>query len=230
MARQDINVDATNGELNTTNNLTNKAIYNFHLLDKVDGENNDDYCYAEIIVPPNFEQRYKDENGIHVKIPYVSEYKELKVCIRLESDSDYPEYMINKTDNKIWYPVFIEMDNGNNRGIKLSEYRTINEECNFNLILRAGYLSLFSGHETDLIIKASMNQNEVFLLKSFASCLYQHPTTGVGLINFLHGNFENTGLAQKLQSEFNADNMIINDAYMNSFTGELYLDIIEKNG
>ena len=74
------------------------------------------------------------------------------------------------------------------------------------------------------------DRNETFLLKASAGTLYQHPLTGVGLIDYLHGNFENTGLAAKLQSEFEADNMIIVNAYMDSATGELLLEVKEKNG
>lgn len=93
MARQDINVDAVYGELNTTDNLTSKTIYPFVILGRVDGENNDDYCYAEIIVPPNFEMRYKDDSGIHVKIPYTPEFKELMVRLRIEDGTDHIEYV-----------------------------------------------------------------------------------------------------------------------------------------
>ena len=52
----------------------------------------------------------------------------------------------------------------------------------------------------------------------------------MGLVDFLHGNFENTGLAARLQSEFENDRMTINDAFMNSETGELLLDVTEKDG
>ena len=50
----------------------------------------------------------------------------------------------------------------------------------------------------------------------------------MGLIDFLHGNFETTGLAARLQREFENDRMIINNAYMDSETGELLLDVTEK--
>ena len=223
MARQDINVDAVYGELNTTDNLTSKTIYSFIFLGEVDGKNNDDYCYAEITVPPNFEMRYKDDNGIHVKIPYTPEFKELMVRLRIEDGTDHIEYVLNKSNNMIWYPVYSK----NKSTIKI---RSLNENYDFNLILRDGYMELFSGHETDLIIKASMGQNESFLLKASAGSLYQYPTTGVGLLDYLHANFENTGLAQKLQSEFINDKMIIDNAYMDSTTGELHLNVREKDG
>lgn len=87
---------------------------------------------------------------------------------------------------------------------------------------------MYSGNETDFVIKASLRQNEIFLLKAFAGNLYQFPTTGVGLIEYLHGNFENAGLAAKLQHEFDNDNMVIINAYMNSANGELHLEVREK--
>ena len=55
-------------------------------------------------------------------------------------------------------------------------------------------------------------QNGTFLLKAVAGNLYQHPTTGVGLIDFLHSNMENNGLAAKLQAEFGADKVVIKNA------------------
>lgn len=228
MPRQDIAVDPVYGELHTTDNLTNKTIYDFTLLDAVTGADNDRYRYAEVTVPAGFGVRYKDANGIRVYVPYLPEFKELQVCFRQDNPNGEAEYLINKTDNRIWFPVFREDEQGEKMNIRLSEFRVLNENCYFNLIIRDGHLALFSGNESDMQIKAAMRQNEVFLLKASAGNLYQYPSSGVGLIDFLHGNFENTGLAAKLQSEFEGDKMIINNAYMDSVTGELYLDAIEK--
>lgn len=231
MARQDININAIYGELNTTNNLTSKAIYEFKILEDQDRIDNDLFCYAEILVPSYFEKSYRDENGIHVNIPYTPEFKELKVCFRIDNGTDKEEFILNKTNNQIWFPVYLGDASENKKTIKLSEYRQLNENCDFNFIMKEdGYLLLFSGDETDFIIKASLDQNKAFLLKAFPGGLYQHPTTGVGLIDYLHGNFENAGLAQKLQSEFLNDNMIIENAYMDSDMGNLYLDVKEKDG
>lgn len=228
MPRQDIAVDPVYGELYTTDNLANKTIYRFRLLDDVTSADNDRYRYAEIIVPSGFGARYKDSGGIRVYIPYTPEFKNLQVCFLMDNTNGEAEYLLNKTDNRIWFPVFRENGQGEKVEIHLSELRLVNENCYFNLIIRDGYLALFSGNESDMQIKAAMRQNEVFLLKASAGNLYQYPSSGVGLIDFLHGNFENTGLAAKLQSEFENDKMIINDAYLDSATGELYLDTIEK--
>lgn len=112
--------------------------------------------------------------------------------------------------------------------IRLSEYAEVNADSLFRLVRRGGTLELYSGTDTDVRIGAALRQNEVFLLKASPGSLYQHPTTGVGLIDFLHGNFETTGLAARLQREFENDRMIINNAYMDSETGELLLDVTEK--
>ena len=50
----------------------------------------------------------------------------------------------------------------------------------------------------------------------------------MGLIDYLHSNLENNGLAAKLQAEFSADRVIIKNAYMDSSTGELLLETVEK--
>ncbi|NDW10984.1 hypothetical protein [Dysgonomonas sp. 520] len=230
MARQDIYTDAVHGEVETTDNRANKVIYGFLLLDEIPVEDNDNYRYGEISVPSGFETKYKDKNGIHIYIPYTPIYKQLKLRFRIEHANGSTEYILNKTDNKLWYPVFRETEGNEKESIFLPEFIGLNENGFYNLILKDGYLSVYSGDETDFEIKAALKQNEIFLLKAGAGNLYQFPTTGVGLIDFLHGNFENTGLAAKLQQEFENDNMLINEAYMDSITGELYLDVKEKNG
>jgi hypothetical protein len=181
-------------------------------------------------VPPGFETRWKNSKGVFVHIPYLPVFKCLKVRFSVEAGNGDTEYLLNKTDNKVWSPVYCADGEGGKIPICLSGFYELNDNGAFCLVPQEGFLALFSGEETDLEIKAALPQNEVFLLKAMAGNLYQHPATGVGLIEFLHGNFENSGLAAKLQKEFESDGMIINNAYMDSVTGELYLDVKEKNG
>ncbi len=51
------------------------------------------YCYSEIVVSPSFEKSYKDEDGIHVRIPYIAEYKELMVRFRIDYGNGHIEYV-----------------------------------------------------------------------------------------------------------------------------------------
>lgn len=230
MSRQDIHVNPIYGECNLADNLTNKAIYPFVLLDNIKGVDNDNYCYAEITVPKEYTLKSNDSKGFYVHIGYTPVYKELLVRLKLDINDAIPEYIINKSDNTIWFPIKTEKEDGLSSPVHIARLLQLNDKGYYNLQFRNGYFAIYSGHETDFEIKASLKQNEVFLLKAFAGNLYQHPTTGVGLIEFLHGNFENSGLAQKLQQEFDNDKMIINNAYMDSATGELYMEIAEKNG
>lgn len=230
MPRQDIHIDAIYGEVNTTDNLTGKVIYSFSFLGYLDGADNDHYAYGEITVPPGFEERYSDQSGIHIAINYTPSYKQLVIRLRIDNPGGDTEYLINPIDNRTWFIVYRENDQGEASQFRLSEYIQLNEDGNYNLLLRRGYLAVYSGSDTDFVFQPALRQNEVFLLKATAGNLYQYPTTGVGLIDYLHGNFENTGLAAKLQSEFENDKMIINDAYMNSETGELLLSVTEIDG
>ena len=71
----------------------------------------------------------------------------------------------------------------------------LNEDGLYNLLIREDCLVVYSGEETDFGIGASKMQNGTFLLTAVAGNLYQHPTTGVGLIDLLHSNMENNCLA-----------------------------------
>lgn len=228
MARQDILIDAKYGEVETTDNLTAKTLYRFRMLDDIEGPDSDNCCYGEISVPAGFIRSYRDEKGLHLHIPYSAVFKKLVVRLRQETGSENVEYVVNEFNNGVWFPVCREAEDGTRTDVRLSEMMTYNTDCNFNLILRDGYFAVYSGAETDFRIGLSKMQNEVFLLKAAAGNLYQYPTTGVGLIDYLHSNLENNGLASKLQSEFTADNMVIKNAYMDSNTGELLLEVEEK--
>lgn len=226
MARQDIQIDTDFGELETADNIVGKSYYDFVLLGRVDGLDNDNFCYGEILIPNGFEKLVKDGFQAYIHLSYTPLCKELQVRLRMDVENSPAEYILNQTTNRPWYRVVLP----DTHAIRVAEYRTLGSEEVYNFTLREGVFQIYSGHETDLLIQASLSQNQNFLLKATAGTLYQHPLTGVGLIDFLHGNFENSGLAAKLQKEFEADNMIVINAYMNSQTGELLLEVKEKNG
>lgn len=213
MSRQDIAMDASYGEMETTGQVAGKAIAGFTFM-ACDGT----YCYGQAVVPPGFRKDH-----LYVYIPYRAEHKPLKICIRYDHLSGEDEYLPNPASGSKWYEVTRQ-----SHPISVCMLRILNENQLYRLEIREGVLEIYSGEDTDMQMKASLSQNELFLLKASAGSIYQHPTTGVGLIDFLHGNFENTGLAAKLKSEFENDKMTINNAYMDSVTGELYLDVKEN--
>lgn len=208
-------MNAALGEVSLSGSLAGKNIYPFDIVSE-----NDTYCYGEIIVNDSFKQ-----DIAYCYIPYLAKYKVLKVRFKYELLGGTTEFVVNPSNGKEWFEIFKEVK----QAIYISEYRILNENNFFVLVFNNNeYVTIYSGGDTDMEIKPALIQNETFLLKAFASNIYQYPTVGVGLINFLHGNFENTGLAEKLKKEFESDDMIINNAYMDSETGELLLDAIEK--
>lgn len=221
-------MDAALGEVNTTDNLAGKYFCPFLLLGILPGEDNDHSLFAEVLLSPTLASRCRDGVLIYVRIPYVADSRELKVRLRTDDGNGQPDYRLNPENNRLWYTA-VRDEAGSCVPVKMSEIRRYNAESNYALVLQGGTLALYSASETDMMIRPALRQNEMFLLKASAGNLYQYPITGVGLIDFLHGNFENSGLAAKLQSEFENDRMTINEAYMNSETGELLLDVTEKN-
>ena len=224
MAREDILVDSTYGELVTADNPAGRVIYDFVLLEEVAGMDNEHYAYGEISLAQEAERRSDEGSSVHVRIPYTAVYLPLRVRFHSATPGGGEHYMVNPANNTPWFDV----QRTGGVVIRLSEYAEVNADSLFRLVRRGGTLELYSGTDTDVRIGAALRQNEVFLLKASPGSLYQHPTTGVGLIDFLHGNFETTGLAARLQREFENDRMIINNAYMDSETGELLLDVTEK--
>lgn len=220
-------MDAEYGEVETSGNIAGKTFYECRLLDSVEDADNDNYRYGEIVVPAGFEQSYSDNKGIHIVLPYTPDRRFMVFRFAISFASGGTEFLRNSVSGSIWFPVMVESTSGNS-AVTLASLFSLNEDGIFNLIMRDGYLAIFSGEETDFDVGVAKAQNETFLLKASAGNVYQHPTTGVGLIDFLHSSLENNGLAAKLQAEFLSDKMIIQNAYMDSETGELLLETVEK--
>lgn len=212
------------GEVNTSTGLAGKVFYPFHLS----GEQDEKRVRGEITVPADSAVRRRVERDFMCKSLNTPIYKELLVRLHLDNGTDIPNISSTPRTTPSGFPCIC---------------RTAKARCELSgspntrpstkkaaIILSFGTAVCFSIPVTTPIWKSvpAKYQNEVFLLKAFPGNLYQHPTTGVGLIDFLHGNFENNNLAARLQSEFKGDNMVIINAYMDSVTGELLLETEEK--
>ena len=220
-------MDAEYGEVETSGNVAGKSFHDFRLLDALAGADNDTFRYGEVSVPAGFTGLDGDGRGIHVRIPYTPDMRRLAVRFVIEHDLGGTEYLKNPATGRHWFPVMAEAEGGS-ADIALAAFPTLNTDGIYRLQPREGFLAVYSGEDTDFGIGVAKAQNETFLLKASAGNLYQHPTTGVGLIDYLHSSLENNGLAAKLQSEFSADRVIIKNAYMDSATGELLLETVEK--
>lgn len=224
MARQDIKMDVALGEVSTSSRLAGKNFYPLSLLTALPDDVDETYAYAEVLVPDNFKLSDITDEGIRIEIPYQACDKNLRIGF---SYAETGVRILNPENGGRWFDVW----SGYNHDIQplVSTLFSLNAQGLYQLIYIQGRLLIFSGHLMDFDISTSKSQNEAFLLKAAAGNLYQYPTLGVGLIDFLHSNMENNGLAQKLQEQFHLDNMVIKNAMIDSVTGELLLETIEMS-
>lgn len=226
MARQDIIIDEY-GELMLDTKTSNKKQYPFLYLGYINGLDNDNYCYAEIKVPYNILKIYSSKNGLFVSIPYIPEYKKLKIRFRLDAQVDgNNDFLVNPTNNSIWFDVF----DGHAMPVMTSCLLNISPDFIYNIFIENGSVNVYAGTETDMVISISRSQNESILLKASPGNMYQFPSTGVGLIDYMHSNLERSALAKKMQSEFLLDGVRINSASMDSENGSVQIESEEIDG
>ena len=212
MARVDVGVDVTCGELILNSNIAKQKLIQFVWLERKD----ESYCYGEFVIPIEQLNDIQDGFEIYSYIPYKAVNLPLKIRIKTKETDD----------NEVWHEVVLP----DNERINICNYLSISSDFLFNLVRVSDSFHLYSASKTDIQIVESLHQNQAFLLKTSHGQNFQHPQAGVGLVDFLHSNFEKNGLAQKLQVEFEADKMVVDDAYINSETGELLLNVREMGG
>ena len=105
-----------------------------------------------------------------------------------------------------------------------SQLIMVNQD-NYLLQLNEGNAYLWSGIMSDMVNINANIQNRNLLLQCIPSNNYRYPTSGVGLIKYLHANLSHSGLAEKLQTEFKDDKVEIINAAFNSYSGDLELDL-----
>lgn len=225
MAREDIQLDVRSGELLYTDKLYGKNVCGFVCVDTEDYDSVN-YCFNEVTVTFDAGRNLLTGGNILVDIPYLPDDR--KVMLRFSSvmPSGNREFLINPYTNAIWFPVVNPADG---KEMPASELCVVNGQWRYDLHYDRGKLYVYSGSDTDLMMGESLRQNELFLLKAMPGNFYQWPTTGVGLTEYLHGNMENSNLAQKIQSEFRADGMVVENAYMDSETGDLFIEAKETS-
>lgn len=223
MARYDIIINTEYGDVDLQERPTNRYIAYATLLGNQSGMDNDNFAYIEIPILKSMGLSYRENDSLLAQFGYRAVNKPIFVRFLLDNSNDSKEeYVVNKQNNSIWFPVLF-----NSIQIPLSSWYIINNSFLFEFVFQSNGVGLYSGYETDLVVNASLKQNKNLLLLTRMGNLYRYPLTGVGLLDFLHSNFENTDLAEKLQSEFIHDGMVIVNASLNTDTNELNLVVEE---
>lgn len=224
MTRYDIIADLTYGDLDLSKSYAGKVVADFDWLGRLDGYDNDHFIYAEVTLPRSTGLSYTDKDSLVVKIPYLAEFKKMKIRFLIDSSNeDKHQYLINPKDNSVWYGVNYTTGDP----AIVSEISSINHKDVFEIVFSEGMLVLYDGESSDLKISESLNQNKNLLLQARMGNIIRFPLTGVGLVDFLNSNLNHSDLAEKLQSEFVKDGMVVVEASINAESGDLKLTVEE---
>ena len=164
------------------------------------------------------------EKGIGVFISDNLKYKRMKVSFWAidGSNNEYP--IKNTSNNDIYYPVL----SVNNKELYASELTSISDKFSYCFHLTDNTVYIADMYSYDFKMCESLEQNEAFLLKCYAGNLYQFPTTGIGLPQFLNGNVEQTELGAVIKKEFNNDNMVVDLVTFDQETKNISIKAREK--
>ena len=216
--RKDIQINTRTGDIVLRNRSTSN-IYPFKWI-----EENDLFLTAQITVPSSFDIKQLYTIGVKTEIPYTPVYKPIKIRIGRDFGGDNIRIVINPTNNSEWFEVHTRLFGVQDKILHASQLIMISQD-HYLIQLNEGIAYLWSDTISDMININANIQNRNLLLQCVPSNNYRYPTSGVGLINYLHANLSHSGLAEKLQTEFKDDKVDIINAAFNSYSGDLELDL-----
>ena len=207
--RTDIAVDFDTGDLSLSERTPR------YMVDFSWEKEDDYYLYGKCQFKSNFQNNDLEE-GVGVYIPACLKYKKIKMSFWAIDGSNNAYPILNPIDNSEYYTV----KDLNDKEVYASTLPVISDRfcyC-FNLIDNQVYVS--DMYSYDLSLCESLEQNESYLLKSYAGNLYQYPTTGIALQEYLNGNINDSSLGIKIKEEFNRDKMFVEEVNIDSETGQ----------
>lgn len=184
------------------------------------------YLLGEITIPHTFDVNKLQTEGVKVEIPYTPIYKPFKVRIMRQFDANNSMAVINPVNGSEWFEVHTKLWNQQNTQLCASQLIVISQDTYIvQLDNTNGVVYIWSANNTDAVNVAANIQNRNLLLQCIPSNSYRYPTSGVGLVRFLHSNLSQTTLANILQDEFKADKVTVKGAAFDSYTGDIELDL-----
>jgi len=186
----------------------------------------DVWLFGRITLPSTYDVSKLAVEGVRITIPYTPIYKPWKVRIVRKYGDSHERVVVNPVDGGEWFEVHTKLYGLDETVLKASELLKVSmDDYIVQLDMDEGVAYLWSGIHSDCVNVNANIQNRNLLLRCVPSNNYRYPTSGVGLIRYLHSNLSRTGLADKLQSEFEADLVKVNYAAFDSDTGDLELDL-----
>lgn len=186
----------------------------------------DIYLLGEITIPHTFDVNKLQTEGVKVEIPYTPIYKPFKVRVVRTFDANTSMPVINPVNGSEWFEVHVKLWNQQDQRLCASQLIMVHPDAYIvQLDNTDGIGYIWSANSVDAVNISANIQNRNLLLQCIPSNNYRFPTSGVGLVRFLHSNLSQTTLANTLQDEFKADRVIVKGAAFDSYTGDIELDL-----
>ena len=199
-------------QINTATNdivLKNQSIIGEQAFNWLEDE--ELFLTAQITVPLNFDIKQLYTTGVMIKIPYTPIYKPIKIRFGRDFGGGNIRIVINPTDNSEWFEVHTRLFGLQDKILYASQLIMVSQDY-YLIQINKGVAYLWSNAISDMVNINANIQNRNLLLQCVPSNNYRYPTSGVGLIKYLHANLSHSGLAEKLQTEFKDDKVeIINE-------------------
>lgn len=170
------------------------------------------YIYGEISIPSTVTEASIRNNGIYFSIPYTPRYKEFMVRIKRVYEGDNFAYVMNLDSGSEWFVVKAGLYGRELENAYASQLIQVSDEAFYGRI-GSNCFELYSATQSDFNIVQADRQNANCLLACNPTNNYRYPLTGVGLVQWVNSSHINSGeLATRLQSEFEADGVTVNNA------------------
>lgn len=218
--RRDIRVNTQIGDIVLTDRNSLET-YPFEWVEETDTD-----IRGRVVVPSTLDVSKFYTTGVKIEIPYTPVYKPVKVMVMRNFGVLTLRSVLNPVNHELWYDLQTKLYHGDTERLKASQLLMVSTSGYvLQLGENEGNAYLWSDADSDLTnIKANI-QNRNLLLRCIPSNSYRYPTSGVGLVRYLHSALSQSDLADRLQSEFKADKVSINSAAFDSYTGDLDLDL-----
>ena len=216
--RTDLNINTITGDL-VLSDFDNHTLATFRWTGEADR-----FIEGEVQLPPYFDTELLVSEGVKVAIPYTPVYKPMRIVFQQSNGAGFVQ---NPETGYEWFDVKCQLYGMVERSICASELLLVYplETYVFQIDNVHGTALLWSGKSSDTAVVSANIQNRNMLLQCVAGNNYRYPTSGVGVIQYLHASISNTGMSDSLMQEFADDNVRVVNASYDSNTGMLDLDL-----
>lgn len=218
--RRDIQVNTSISDM-VLKNQNRHSTYPFEWVSE-----GDLWINSQITIPSTLDTDKLQVDGVKVEIPYTPIYKPFKVRIVRQYDNKTFVPVVNPVDGSEWFAVHTKLWKQKECVLKASQLVMVNADTYIlQLNYDKGLAYIWSSNDSDVVNVAANIQNRNLMLQCIPTNNYRYPTSGVGLVRFLHANLSQTNLGTILQKEFEADKVAVKSASFNSFTGDIDMDL-----